>query len=63
MPSRQRRPEAVDDAAVRREREAQLALDEVFDVHASHGFRTARLPCISPVAARADLLLERIARL
>lgn len=42
---------------------ARLIEQTVFDVYASHGFRTERLPCISPVAARADLLLERLAKL
>lgn len=41
---------------------ARLIEQTVFDVYAGHGFRTERLPCISPVAARADLLLERIAK-
>ncbi len=42
---------------------ARLIEQTVFDVYAEHGYRTERLPCISPVAARADLLLERIAGL
>jgi predicted ATPase len=42
---------------------ARLIEQTVFDVYAEHGYRTQRLECISPVAARADLLLARLAEL
>jgi predicted ATPase len=40
---------------------ARLIEQTVFDVYAEHGYRTQRLECISPLSARADLLLARIA--
>lgn len=42
---------------------ARLIEQTVFEVYAAHGYRTERLECVSPVAARADLLLERVAAL
>jgi len=33
----------------------------VHDIYAEHGYRVLRLECVSPLAARADLLLERLA--
>lgn len=44
--------------------ERALVIEQtVFDVYSENGYRTVRLPCISPVAARADLLLTRLADL